>query len=216
MPWLKVEREFKTPRIQISPRPPFNKFINKATSSNSMVLLKSGNKLNLGDKAPSFNLPSTDGKNYSLEDFQGKPLLVIFMCNHCPYVIAKLDYLIELARDYKERINIVGINSNNPEDYPEDSFENMKKLAEEKSFTFTYLFDETQSVAKEYGATCTPDPFLFNDNGKLVYHSRINNQMEPSDKVTEHDMKKAFDLVLEKKEIDFEVFPSIGCSIKWK
>ena len=138
------------------------------------------------------------------------------MCNHCPYVKAKIDYIINLTKDYKNKINIVGINSNNPEDFPEDSFENMKKISKEKNFNFIYLFDEIQGIAKAYGASCTPDPFLFDKEHKLVYHGRINDQMEPDDKVTEHDMRKAIDLVLKNKKIDFQVFPSIGCSIKWK
>src|SRR3989344_6878664 len=181
-----------------------------------MVLMQSGNKLKLGGKAPEFNLVGIDGENYSLKEFEGKPLLVIFMCNHCPYVKAKLEYIIKLAKDYEGKINVIGINSNDPENYPEDDFDNMKKIAKEKKFTFVYLFDEEQDMAKAYGASCTPDPFFFNEKHKLVYHGRITDQMEPRDKVTEHDMRKAIDLTLKNKKIDFEVFPSIGCSIKWK
>ena len=178
--------------------------------------MKSRNKLKLGDSPIDFNLISVIGKNYSLKDFEGKPLLIIFMCNHCPYVKCKLDYINELAKEYEGRVNIVGINSNDPEYDPEDSYENMKKVAKEKRLIFFYLVDESQDVAKGYGASCTPDPFLFDKYMKLVYHGRLNNQMEPGEEVKEHDMKKAFDYVLEDKKIDFEVFPSIGCSIKWK
>lgn len=181
-----------------------------------MVLMESRDKLKIGDEARAFELLGVDGKNYSLENFKGRPFLIIFMCNHCPYVKAKIDYIKELQREYENKVTIIGINSNDAEDYPEDNFENMKKYAEEGNYNFVYLVDETQDVAKAYGASCTPDPFLFNSNMKLVYHGRINDQMEPGDDVSEHDMKKAFNLVLENKEIDFEVHPSIGCSIKWK
>ena len=181
-----------------------------------MVLMKSGKKLKIGDYAHDFSLIGVDGKKYSFQDFKNKPFLIIFMCNHCPYVKAKLDYINKLASEYRNRINVIGINSNDPENYPEDSFDNMKKIADKKNFNFLYLFDETQEVAKTYGASCTPDPFLFDKNGKLIYHGRINDQMEPSDKVTEHDMKKVFGYVLNDKKIDFEIFPSVGCSIKWK
>ncbi len=181
-----------------------------------MVLMRSIDKLKLNDSALDFSLPGADGKNYSLRDFSGKPLLIIFMCNHCPYVKAKIEYIKKLQGEYKGKVNIVGINSNDPEDYPEDSFENMKKYAKKGEYNFVYLFDKTQGIARAYGASCTPDPFLFDGDLKLVYHGRINDQMEPEDDVTEHDMKKAFDYVLADKKIDFEVFPSIGCSIKWR
>ena len=181
-----------------------------------MVLTKSGDKLGLGDKAPSFKLSGVDGKEHSLDEFSNKAVLIIFMCNHCPYVIPKLDYIKKLQEDYKDKIVIIGINSNDPSDYPEDSFDNMKKISEEKGFNFLYLFDESQEVAKSYGASCTPDPFLFNEKHELAYHGRINDQMEPYHEVNEHDMRRAFDCVLAGKDVDFEVSPSIGCSIKWK
>lgn len=181
-----------------------------------MVLTESNRQLELGSKASVFKLLGVDGKEHSLDEFSVNPVLIIFMCNHCPYVIPKLDYIKKLQEDYKDKIVIIGINSNDPSDYPEDGFDNMKKISEEKGFNFLYLFDETQEVAKAYGASCTPDPFLFNEKHELIYHGRINDQMEPYDSVSEHDMRKAFDCVLAGKEIDFEVSPSIGCSIKWK
>jgi len=181
-----------------------------------MVLMESKNKLKLGDEALEFDLVGIDGKNYSLKDFDGKPFLIIFMCNHCPYVKVKIEHIKKLAEDYKDRITVIGINSNDPDYDEEDSFENMKSYAAEGNYNFVYLVDESQDIAKKYGASCTPDPFLFDKNKRLVYHGRINNQMEPSDDITSEDMKKAFDYVLEGKNIDFEVFPSIGCSIKWK
>lgn len=181
-----------------------------------MVLTESRNKLKVGDSVVYFKLPGVDGKDHATIEFKSKPFLIIFMCNHCPYVKAKIDYIKKLQNDYKNKVQIIGINSNDSEDYPEDSFENMKKIAKLNNYNFIYLFDETQDVAKGYGASCTPDPFLFDNDGKLVYHGRLNNQMESSDKMTKDDMRKVFDYVLKDKKIDFQVFPSIGCSIKWK
>ena len=183
-----------------------------------MTLTKSLDRVKAGDKAPAFNLKGIDGKNYSLSDFKdAKALLIIFMCNHCPYVKAKQQMIIDLQAKYKDQgLVVVGINSNESENYPEDNFDGMVQTAQEKGFNFVYLHDETQEVAKAYGASCTPDPFLFDSEQKLVYHGRLNNQMEPDDTATEHDMDKAVAAVLagEKPEKDF-VF-SIGCSIKWK
>jgi len=185
-----------------------------------MVLTESGKKLGIGDAALEFNLPGVDGKNHSLGDFNDKKaLLIIFMCNHCPYVKAKIDAIKKLQEDFKGNVQVVGISSNDPDYDSEDSFENMKKYAEEGNYNFIYLFDETQEVAKSYGASCTPDPFLFkNNDGKfeLYFHGRINDQMEPSDEVTSNDMHEAIQILLEGKSFDNEVFPSIGCSIKWK
>ena len=185
-----------------------------------MALMKSGQRLRIGDNSPEFNLTGVDEREYSLDDFKDKKaLLVIFMCNHCPYVKAKIDAIKKLQEDFKDELQVVGINSNDPDDYPEDSFANMKKYAKEGKYNFIYFFDESQEVARAYGASCTPDPFLFkNENGewRLYYHGRINNAMEPSDKVTSNDMHEAIRALLDDEEYDREVFPSIGCSIKWK
>ena len=183
-----------------------------------MVLLKSLEKLKTGNKAPDFSLKGTDGKTYSLGNFKNvKALLIIFMCNHCPYVKAKQETIIGLQNKYKSRgLVVVGINSNESENYPEDSFGGMVKTAKEKGYNFAYLHDDTQEVAKSYGASCTPDPFLFDSNQKLVYHGRINNQMEPDQEPTEHDMGEAVRAVLGGKKPKHEFLYSIGCSIKWK
>ncbi|MEK6949270.1 MAG: thioredoxin family protein, partial [Nanoarchaeota archaeon] len=146
-----------------------------------------------------------------------KALLVIFMCNHCPYVKAKTEAIKNLQAKYKGKgLVVVGINSNDAADYPEDSFDGMVKTAKEKSFNFIYLIDETQEIAKAYGASCTPDPFLFDAEKKLAYHGRLNNQMEPSDTPTEHDMDEAINAVLAGKKPKHDFLYSIGCSIKWK
>ena len=183
-----------------------------------MVKLKSLEMLKTGQKAPDFNLKGIDGKTYSLNDFKdAKALLIIFMCNHCPYVKAKHETIINLQAKYKDKgLVVVGINSNESENYPEDSFEGMVETAKEKNFNFVYLHDETQEVAKAYGASCTPDPFLFDSEQKLVYHGRFNDALEPEQEPTTADMDEAISTVLKGKKPKHEFLYSIGCSIKWK
>jgi len=183
-----------------------------------MVLLKSLMKLKTGDKAPDFSLKGTDRKTYSLSNFKNaKALLIIFMCNHCPYVKAKTETIKNLQAKYKIKgLVVVGINSNDALDYPEDSFEGMIKAAKEKGYNFVYLHDETQEIAKAYGASCTPDPFLFDANQKLVYHGRFDNALEPGQEATEFDMDEAISSVLAGKKPKRDFLYSIGCSIKWK
>ncbi len=144
-----------------------------------MVLLESKTSLKTGDTAPDFNLKGIDEKMHSLTDFNRKGLLVIFMCNHCPYVKAKIDAIKEIHDKFKDQISLVGINSNDSEKYPDDSFESMKFMANEKGITFDYLVDETQEIAKKYGAVCTPDPFLFDSDRRLIFHGRIDDAMNP-------------------------------------
>jgi peroxiredoxin len=183
-----------------------------------MVLLKSLEKLKTGDKAPDFNLKGIGGKTYSLPDFKdAKALLIVFMCNHCPYVKAKIETIKALQAKFKDKgLIIVGINSNESDNYPEDSFEGMVKTAKEKNFNFVYLHDETQEVGKTYGASCTPDPFLFDSEQKLVYHGRFDNAMEPGQTATEFDMDEAIAAILAGKKPKHEFLFSIGCSIKWR
>jgi peroxiredoxin len=182
-----------------------------------MVLLESQIKLKPGDIAPNFQLLGIDDKNHSLNDYSGyQGVLVIFMCNHCPYVKAKIEAFNELYEKFGGRIAIVGINSNDSKDYPEDSFENMKKTAKEKRFKFDYLVDDTQIIAKKYGAICTPDPFLFNSKKQLVFHGRIDNAMKPDDVATEKTMINNIEKLLSGEKIEKDFDPSIGCSIKWK
>jgi peroxiredoxin len=182
-----------------------------------MVLLKSEIVLKKGDKAPDFTLLGTDDKKHSLSEFKNyKAMLVIFMCNHCPYVQAKTKALNEIYEKFKNNIIMIGINSNDPTNYPDDSFENMKKFAKEKGIKFTYLVDETQEIAKKYGAVCTPDPFLFDHERKLVFHGRIDNAMSPEDTATEKTMINNIEKLLSGKKIEKDFDPSMGCSIKWK
>ena len=181
-----------------------------------MVLLNSEVVLKKGDKAPDFNLLGIDDKKHTLSEFKNKAMLVVFMCNHCPYVKAKTKALNEIYDKFKNDIIMIGINSNDPTNYSDDSFENMKKFAKEKGIKFTYLVDETQEIAKKYGAVCTPDPFLFDQEGKLVFHGRIDNAMSPEDTATEKTMINNIEKLLSRKKIEKDFDPSMGCSIKWK
>jgi len=182
-----------------------------------MVLLESQIKLKTGDFAPDFELLGIDDKKHRMSDYKDYDgFLVIFMCNHCPYVKAKIDAINEIQTKYGEKIAVIGINSNDSTDYPEDSFENMKKIAKEKGFEFDYLVDESQEVAKKYGAMCTPDPFLFDKEKRLVFHGRIDNAMKPDDKATEKTMIENIQKLIDGQKITKDFDPSIGCSIKWK
>jgi|TARA_B100000470_G_C19559102_1_gene288329 peroxiredoxin len=181
-----------------------------------MVLLESQVSLKTGDLAPDFILKGIDDKTHSLSNYNQKGLLVIFMCNHCPYVKAKIEAIKEIHQKFKEQISIVGINSNDSEKYPDDSFESMKNVAKEKNIEFDYLVDETQETAKKYGAVCTPDPFLFNSEKKLVFHGRIDDAMNPDAKANEKVMIVNIEKFLNGEKIERDFDPSIGCSIKWK
>ncbi len=183
-----------------------------------MVVMESKETLKIGDKAPDFSLKGVDEKYYSLEDFQdAKALLIIFICNHCPYVKTKIPVIKDLEEKYRdEGLIVVGINPNESVNYPEDSFKNMQKVAKEKDYRFYYLHDETQDVARRYGAVCTPDPFLFDSEQRLAYHGRLDDALNPGAVPTKHDMDEAIALVLKGKPVDRGVLPSRGCSIKWK
>lgn len=174
----------------------------------------------LGTLAPSFRLlePRTN-QWHSLDDLiSSKGTVIIFMCNHCPYVKHILPALLAVARDYIPKgIAFVGINSNDPVAYPEDSPDEMKRLAEAMDFPFPYLFDETQEVARQYSATCTPDLFVFDSERRLVYRgqfdgSRPSNDIPP----TGADLRNALDALLAGRPIPPEQRPSVGCSIKWR
>jgi peroxiredoxin len=175
--------------------------------------------LPLGTSAPGFSLPDTEGKIVSLDDFtEAKGILVIFMCNHCPFVKHILDGLVELIKDYQRKsIAVVGINSNDVVNYPDDSPEMMAKAAKESGFSFPYLYDETQEVAKAYRAACTPDFFLFDSDKTLVYRGQMDDSRPGNGiPVTGADLTAAIDAVLEGKPVSEEQKPSIGCNIKWK
>lgn len=176
----------------------------------------------LGSKAHPFSLPGVDGKTYTLGDFKNaKGLLIIFMCNHCPYVIAVHERLSRIAREYADRgIAMIGINSNDPNYKDADSFENMKKTAAEWALPFPYVFDETQKVAHAYDAVCTPDPYLYENVGGeflLRYRGRIDDSWKDEASVKDRSLEFAVELMLVGKTIPEEKqIPSMGCSIKWK
>lgn len=179
--------------------------------------MESQTVLKKGEHAPDFDLLGIDDKKHSLASYNHyEALLVIFMCNHCPYVKAKVDAINEIQNKFGDKVAIVGINSNDSVAYPDDSFDSMKKFAKEKSIAFSYLVDDTQQVAKKYGAICTPDPFLFDKDRGLVFHGRIDNAMKPEDTATEKTMIANIEKLLEGKPIVKDFDPSIGCSIKWK
>ena len=173
----------------------------------------------LGTSAPDFALPDTDGATVRRDDFAHAPaLLVMFICNHCPYVQHVRPELAHLGRDYRERgVGIVAISSNDIERYPDDSPERMKEEKEASGYTFPYLFDQTQEVARAYGAACTPDFFLFDASGKLVYRGQLDDSRPGNGKpVTGRDLRAALDAVLAGEPVPAEQQPSIGCSIKWR
>ena len=175
--------------------------------------------LPLGTTAPEFKLPDTNGKIISLADFKDQgALLVIFMCNHCPYVVHIRSGLAQLARDYAPRgVGIVGINSNDAKNYPADSPAKMKDEARSAGYIFPYLYDETQAVAKAYRAACTPDIFLFDKNRKLVYRGQFDDSRPGNGlPVTGKDLRAALDAVLAGKPVSANQKASIGCNIKWK
>jgi peroxiredoxin len=176
----------------------------------------------LGSSAPDFNLPGVDGKNYSLKNFtEAKALVVVFYCNHCPYVIAVDDRVNALAREYLSRgVSLVAINSNDSVRYPDDSFEAMKVRAREKSYVFPYLHDETQEVAKAYGAVCTPDFFAYANRGanrfELKYAGRLDDSWKEPARVERRELANALDKILAGEDPATAQNPSMGCSIKWK
>ncbi|HGX93153.1 MAG TPA: thioredoxin family protein [Candidatus Tenderia sp.] len=175
--------------------------------------------LALGTQAPDFSLKSTDGSIVTLADFKdAKALLVIFMCNHCPYVVHLRSAFTEFANEYQAKgLAIVGINSNDVENYPADSFDKMVEEKAAAGYPFPYLFDETQAVAKAYQAACTPDFFLFDAEQKLAYRGQWDASRPRNDlPVTGKDMRTAVDAVLAGKAPQAEQIPSMGCNIKWK
>jgi peroxiredoxin len=175
--------------------------------------------LPLGTAAPDFNLPDTNRKFVSLADCKDRAaLLVIFMCNHCPYVVHIRAGLAELARDYATRnVGVVGINANDAENYPADSPARMKDEVKIAGYIFPYLYDEIQAVAKAYRAACTPDIFLFDRGRRLVYRGQFDASRPGNDlPVTGRDLRAALDAVLAGKTTSEFQAPSIGCNIKWK
>lgn len=183
-----------------------------------MVLVSSRyDILKRGERAIDFALQGIDGKIYSLANFsKANALLIIFMCNHCPYVKPKMDYFVELQKHYSPGLQVVGINPNDPTDYPEDNLDGMKQTAREQEFNFPYLIDEKQKIAIEYGAICTPDPYLFNEKHELSYHGRFDDAHKLShNEAKTSELEDAIKQVLAEKEVTVPTMPSMGCSIKW-
>lgn len=175
--------------------------------------------LPLGTEAPAFELTNIDGSRVSLEHFRGKKaLVVIFMCNHCPYVKHVAPEIARVSSDYLTKdVGFVAISSNDADTYPEDSLERMADEAKQRGYAFPYLFDADQSVAKAYQAACTPDIFVFDANRKLVYRGQLDDSRPKNDvPLSGRDLRKALDDVLAGKSIDWPQKPSIGCNIKWK
>ena len=181
-----------------------------------MAKMESVISLKTGDNAPEFTLKGIDDKIHSLNDYSKKGLLVIFMCNHCPFVKAKIEAIKEIHNKFKDDVSIVGINSNDSVKYPDDDFDSMKAVAKENGLEIDYLVDETQEIAKKYGAVCTPDPFLFDSEKKLVFHGRIDDAMNPDAVANEKVMINNIEKFLNGEKIEKDFDPSIGCSIKWK
>jgi peroxiredoxin len=172
--------------------------------------------LSLGNAAPDFDLPGVDGSRYSLGSFKDKPVLVVvFSCNHCPYVKAYEDRIVSIQRDYASKgVQFVAINSNDEKSYPEDGFEQMVVRAKEKGFNFPYLRDETQDVVTAYGAVCTPHVFAFDKHRTLRYRGRVDDSRDPT-KVSTHDLRNALDDLLGGGEVRVPDTRPFGCSIKW-
>ena len=171
-----------------------------------------------GTKAISFSLNGVDKQIYSLEQIKGKNgTLVFFICNHCPYVKGVIDRLVsDIENLQKKGIGCVAIMSNDAKKYPEDSFDNMKKFSKDNNFTFPYLYDETQEVAKAYGAVCTPDFFGYNKDLELQYRGRLDNSGISGEPLKEKELLKAFDQIINEGKGPKEQKASMGCSIKWK
>lgn len=184
------------------------------------MAVTSSSKFALGAKAPDFVLPDVrSGKTVCLQELKSEQATVMmFICNHCPYVKHVKDELVRLAHDYQPKgVAFVAISANDAVQYPEDSPERMKQVANEWGFTFPYLYDETQEVAKAYDAACTPDLYIFDGKLQLVYHGQLDDSRPKNDKpVTGRDMRNALDAVLSGKEVNKEQVPSVGCNIKWK
>jgi peroxiredoxin len=183
------------------------------------MVMTASTMLPLGTPAPDFSLADTKSNIISIDDFKDTPaLLVIFMCNHCPFVKHILKGMVELVKKYQEKgVAVVGINSNDVASFPEDRPEMMAKIAKVAGFTFPYLYDETQEVAKAYRAACTPDFFLFDKKRKLVYRGQMDDSRPGNNiPVTGIDLRAALDAVLAGGKVSDKQKPSMGCNIKWK
>jgi peroxiredoxin len=182
-----------------------------------MVLLESTD-IALGRACPDFDLQSVEGERVRRDDLAGKPVLVVlFICNHCPYVQAVEDRIVGLAREYGPRgVQLVGICSNDPRDYPDDAPPRLLERWREKAYGFPYLVDETQDVARAFGAVCTPDIYVYDRERRLAYHGRIDDSWKEPAKVTRRELAAALDALLAGERPSQTQNHSIGCSIKWR
>jgi peroxiredoxin len=182
-----------------------------------MALMES-NMMERGTQAPLFELLGVDGDVHAIDDFdQASALVIVFTCNHCPYAVAYEDRLIAIQNEYRERgVQLVAICSNDATTHPGDGIEAMKRRATEKGFSFPYLRDESQSVAKAYDAACTPDVFVFDAERRLIANTRIDDSWKDPAGVDRHDLREILDATLAGQPMPFEPWASLGCNIKWK
>jgi peroxiredoxin len=180
--------------------------------------MEEGMALAIGEAAPDFNLPATDGQNYSFAEVAGdKATVIMFWCNHCPYVIPNQQRVIAMQAQYASRgVKFAAICANRADVYPEDNFESMKLRAEQMGYNFPYLHDESQAVAHAYGAQRTPEVYVFDAQRKLRYHGRIDDNHEDISRVHHHDLRDAVEAVLASKAPDPAETGAYGCTIKWK
>ena len=173
--------------------------------------------LTLGTEAPAFDLPGVDGRNHTLDEYgDAEALALIQSCNHCPYVQAWEDRMTAIQRDYADHgVRLVAVNSNDADAYPADSFEEMRKRSEARGFTFDYLYDEGQEIARALGAERTPEVFLFDRNRRLVYHGAIDDNRDDR-AVSVHYLRDALDALLEGREPPIAETPPVGCTVKWR
>ncbi len=173
---------------------------------------------NIGSPCPQFQLKGVDGHLHSLSNYSSaKALVVMFICNHCPYVQAVEDRILVLARELSALgANIIAISSNDEIAYPEDSYENMKNRAQMKKYSFPYLHDSTQEVAKAFGAVCTPDFFVYDRHLELAYRGRLDDSWKDPKLVTRHELRHAVLELLQNRNAPLTQYPSMGCSIKWR
>jgi peroxiredoxin len=165
--------------------------------------------------APDFTLKGIDGRMHSLHDYKSNTTLVVFICNHCPYVKARIGDIVSLQSKFKSsELQVIAINSNDP-NFQDEGFDNMVIFAKDHKLNFPYLIDDSQDVARAYGAVCTPDPFLFID-GRLAFHGRINDALEPEERPKVQIMENNVLKLLKGERLEKDFDPSIGCSIKWK
>lgn len=173
--------------------------------------------LELSAACPDFDLPGTDGKHHTLGGLQGKLVVVVVSCNHCPYVIAYEERLVALAKEYAPRgVEFVAVNANDATRYPDDGMQPMKARAKERGFPFPYVRDDSQAFVRALGARFTPEVYVFDEARKLRYHGRIDDNHRDVGRVTSHDLKNALDALLGGKDVAVAQTTAFGCSVKWK